>query len=77
MLAIDPLELLRDIKMLIQMGLAALVGIAVGYAHDGTARGMTGAIAAVALAALVSYLALVRRRPVSGRGPDPGPSRSA
>ena len=50
----------------IQMGLAALVGIAVGYAHDGTARGMTGVIAAVALAALVSFLLLVRRNSPGG-----------
>ena len=50
----------------IQMGLAALVGIAVDYAHDGTARGMTGVIAAVALAALVSYLLLVRRNSPGG-----------
>jgi DHA1 family bicyclomycin/chloramphenicol resistance-like MFS transporter len=45
----------------IQMTLAAAIGIAVGQAQDGTARGMNGAIAAVALAALLAYLGLVRR----------------
>jgi DHA1 family bicyclomycin/chloramphenicol resistance-like MFS transporter len=45
----------------IQMTLAAVIGIAVGQAQDGTARGMNGAIAAVALAALLAYLGLVRR----------------
>ncbi len=45
----------------VQMGLAASVGIAVGHLHDGTARGMFGATAAVAAGALASYLLLVRR----------------
>jgi DHA1 family bicyclomycin/chloramphenicol resistance-like MFS transporter len=47
----------------IQMSLAALVGIAVGHFTDGTALAMTTALAAVGLAALLSYLALVRSRP--------------
>ncbi len=55
----------------IQMGLAALVGIAVGHLHDGTPRAMMLAIAAVALVALVSYLTLVRG---SGVVPDGGVS---
>jgi DHA1 family bicyclomycin/chloramphenicol resistance-like MFS transporter len=45
----------------VQMGLAAFVGTAVGHLHDGTARGMFGATAAVAAGALLSYLLLVRR----------------
>ncbi|MDH3474815.1 MAG: multidrug effflux MFS transporter [Rhodospirillales bacterium] len=53
----------------IQMTLAAVIGIAVGQAQDGTARGMNGAIAAVALAALLAYLGLVRR----GAAPDQRP----
>ncbi len=52
----------------VQMGLAAGVGVAVGHLHDGTARGMFAATAAVAAGAFVSYLLLVRRsrRPGSG-----------
>jgi DHA1 family bicyclomycin/chloramphenicol resistance-like MFS transporter len=46
----------------IQMGFAALVGIAVGHFTDGTARAMTAAIAAAGLGALLSYLILVRRQ---------------
>jgi DHA1 family bicyclomycin/chloramphenicol resistance-like MFS transporter len=46
----------------IQMSLAALVGIAVGHFTDGTALAMTTALAAVGLAALLSYLVLVRGR---------------
>jgi DHA1 family bicyclomycin/chloramphenicol resistance-like MFS transporter len=45
----------------VQMGVAAAVGIAVGHLHDGTARAMTGALAIVALGALISRLVLVRR----------------
>ncbi len=52
----------------VQMGLAACVGIAVGHLHDGTARGMFGATAAVAAGALASYLLLVRRDGQAVRG---------
>ena len=45
----------------VQMGVAAAVGIAVGHLHDGTARAMTGALTVVALGALISRLVLVRR----------------
>ncbi len=51
----------------VQMGVAAIVGIAVGHFHDGTARAMTGALAMVALGALISRLALVGRRDVASR----------
>ncbi|HKY93728.1 MAG TPA: multidrug effflux MFS transporter [Kiloniellales bacterium] len=44
----------------LQMAIAALVGIAVGHLHDGTAVPMTGAIAAAALAMLLSWLLLAR-----------------
>jgi DHA1 family bicyclomycin/chloramphenicol resistance-like MFS transporter len=50
----------------VQMGVAAALGIAVGQLHDGTARGMTGALAAVALGALLAHLLLVR-----GNRPSP------
>lgn len=45
----------------VQMTMAALVGIGVGQLHDGTGRGMTGAIAAMGLGAFLSYVVLVRR----------------
>ena len=51
----------------VQMGVAAAVGIAVGHLHDGTARAMTGALAVVALGALISRLVLVRRCEQIGR----------
>lgn len=51
----------------VQMGVAAVVGIAVGHLHDGTARAMTGALAIVALGALISRLALVGRGEASSR----------
>ena len=51
----------------VQMGVAAIVGIAVGHLHDGTARAMTGALAIVALGALISRLALVGRGEASSR----------
>jgi MFS transporter, DHA1 family, multidrug resistance protein len=44
----------------LQMSIAALVGIAVGHLHDGTAVPMTGMIAAAALAILLSWLLLAR-----------------
>jgi DHA1 family bicyclomycin/chloramphenicol resistance-like MFS transporter len=44
----------------LQMSIAALVGIAVGQLHDGTALPMMGAIAASGLAVLLSWLALAR-----------------
>jgi len=52
----------------VQMGLAACIGIAVGHLHDGTARGMFAATAAVAAGALASYLLLVRRDGHAVRG---------
>jgi len=52
----------------VQMGLAACIGIAVGHLHDGTARGMFAATAAVAAGALASYLLLVRRDGQAVRG---------
>ncbi len=45
---------------LVQMSLAALVGIAVGHLHDATGRGMTGAIALLSVGALLAYLLLVK-----------------
>lgn len=45
----------------VQMSLAALVGIAVAAAHDGSAVPMAGAIALCGWAALASWLAWVRR----------------
>jgi DHA1 family bicyclomycin/chloramphenicol resistance-like MFS transporter len=47
-----------------QMGLAALVGIAVGHGTDGTPLAMNLAIATMALLAMFGYLGLVRRAPV-------------
>jgi DHA1 family bicyclomycin/chloramphenicol resistance-like MFS transporter len=44
----------------LQMSIAALVGIAVGHLHDGTAVPMTAMIAAAALAMLLSWLLLAR-----------------
>jgi len=45
----------------VQMGVAALVGVAVGHLHDGTARSMTAAIAlAAALVPLAFRLLVVR-----------------
>jgi len=44
----------------LQMGIAALVGIAVGHLHDGTAVPMTGAIAGASLAVLLAWLLLAR-----------------
>lgn len=52
----------------VQMGLAACIGVTVGHLHDGTARGMFGATAAVAVGALASYLLLVRRGGQAVRG---------
>jgi DHA1 family bicyclomycin/chloramphenicol resistance-like MFS transporter len=44
----------------LQMTIAALVGIAVGHLHDGTAVPMTGMIAVAALGVLLSWLLLAR-----------------
>ena len=52
----------------VRMGLAACVGVAVDHLHDGTARGMFGATAAVAAGALASYLLLVHRDGQAVRG---------
>ena len=45
----------------LQMGLAALVGIAVGVFHDGTPLSMTVAIAAAGAATLAAFRLLIRR----------------
>ncbi len=50
----------------IQMTGAAVVGALVGQLHDGTPRVMAFAIGLAGLAALASYLGLVRRRPRTG-----------
>lgn len=53
-----------------QMGIAALVGIAVAHLTDGTARPMAGALLLVCAAAAAAFLALVRPAAVSGSAPD-------
>lgn len=44
----------------LQMGVASLLGIAVGHLHDGTARPMATLILMAAVATVVTYFALVR-----------------
>lgn len=56
----------------VQMSLAAGVGIAVGQLHDGSAKNMTFAIAAVALGALFAYVALVRPTLAASAEATPG-----
>jgi DHA1 family bicyclomycin/chloramphenicol resistance-like MFS transporter len=50
----------------LQMGLAALVGLAVGQLHDATARPMTAAVALSGAATLLSFYLLVWRRSRQG-----------
>jgi len=44
----------------LQMSIAALIGMAVGHLHDGTALPMTGAIAGAGFAVLLAWLLLAR-----------------
>ena len=53
----------------VQMVFAAGLGILVGQLHDESGRGMTFAIAAVGLGALLSVWALARRRPLPLESP--------
>lgn len=46
----------------VQMGLAALAGIAVGQLADGTARPMAGMIALTSVLSVASYISLARRK---------------